>query len=167
MLGRLFPKQIDNNYQGYWVAVWLLVPIVLMKFAMGLNVAGLNPWISNRKIAETADAIPLESFGAQAASNIMFLFASWGLILFVLSLLGIIVLVRYRAMIPLFYLLISIEQFGRWGIAQANPIVESVKTDAIPTGVIINWGFMAALAVGFALSLGKTDRARSRGGDSA
>ncbi len=163
MFSRLFPPQIDNNYRGYKSAIWLLVPIVFLKFAMGLNVAGLNPWISNRFVAETADGIPLESFGVEAASTVMFLFASWGLILFALSLLGVVVLIRYRAMIPFFYLLISIEQFGRFGIALANPIVKAVKSDGIPSGVLFNWGFMAALAIGLALSLAKTDQAKSRG----
>ena len=30
--------------QGYKLAIWLFVPIVLVKFLMGVNVAGLNPW---------------------------------------------------------------------------------------------------------------------------
>ncbi len=167
MFSRLFPPQIDNNYRGYWLAIWILVPILLAKFFMGLNVAGLNPWISNRQIAQTADGIPLESFGAEAASTVMFLFASWGLILFVLSLLGIVVLIRYRAMIPLMYLLLSIEQFGRTWISLANPIVGAVKgaakTGEYSVGFIVNWGFVAALAIGLALALGKTDQAKSQG----
>lgn len=164
MLSRLFPPQIDNNYQGHTLAIWLLVPILLVKTVMGFNVAGLNPWIDNRWIAETADRIPLESFGAQAASTVMFLFASWGLILFVLCLLGIVVLIRYRAMIPLMYLLLLIEQAGRTGvIAQANPIVRAVKTGDVSFGFLINWGFVALLAIGFALSLARIGTATSDG----
>lgn len=37
MFNRLFPKQIDNSYQGYALAIWLLVPLVLVKLLMGLN----------------------------------------------------------------------------------------------------------------------------------
>jgi hypothetical protein len=168
MFGRLFPPQIDNNYRGYGFAIWILVPILLMKFLMGLNVAGLNPWISNRQIAQTADGIPLESFGAEAASTVMFLFASWGLILFVFSLLGIVVLIRYRAMIPLMYLLLSIEQIGRTGIiSRANPIVRAVETGEFSVGFLVNWGFVAALAIGLALSLAKTGQAKSQASGSA
>jgi len=29
MLSRIFPAQIDNNYRGYRLAIWLLVPIAL------------------------------------------------------------------------------------------------------------------------------------------
>lgn len=156
MLGRLFPKQIDNDYRGYWLAIWLLVPVVLLKLAMGFNVAGLNPWISNRFIAESADGIPLDSFGVEAASTVMFMFASWGIGLLLLSLLGLVALIRYRAMIPLIYLLLSLEQFGRKGLALVSPIIrEAVKTEGVAPGVLINWGLMTVLAVGLVLSLAR------------
>lgn len=167
MLSRLFPKQIDNTYWGSTFAIVLLVPILLMKFVMGLNVAGLNPWVSNRYIAETVDRIPLETFGAEAASTVMFLFASWGLVLFVLSLLGVVVLIRYRAMVPLLFLLLLIEQSGRMWIALAAPIVKAVKSEGISTGALINWGFVAALAIGFVLSLGTAGEDKSQGGGTA
>lgn len=153
MLERLFPRQIDNTYRGHVLAIWLLVPLLFVKLAMGFNVAGLNPWISNRMIAQTADRIPLETFSVEVSSLVMFLFAAWGLSLFVLSLLGVVVLFRYRAMIPLLYLLLSIEQFGRKGIALVSPIVRSVETSGISTAVFINWGLMAALGLGLVLSL--------------
>jgi hypothetical protein len=153
MLSRLFPKQIDNTYRGYQLAIWLYVPIVIVKLLMGLNVSGMNPWIANRYIAENADSIPLASYGAEAASTVMFLFASWGLALFVLSLLGVVVLIRYRAMIPLMFLLLSIEQIGRKGISLVNPVVRAVETGGISPGVLINWGLTAVLVIGLVLSL--------------
>lgn len=154
MLSRLFPKQIDNDYRGYRLAIWILVPIVLLKLAMGFNVAGLNPWVSNRMVAERADGIPLDSFGVEAASTVMFMFASWGLGLLLLNLLALIALIRYRAMIPLIYLLLSLEQFGRKGVAVMSPIVrETARTEGFAPGALINWGLMIALAVGLVLSL--------------
>jgi hypothetical protein len=38
VLGRIFPKQLDNNYRGHALAIWLLVPVVLMKLIIGVNV---------------------------------------------------------------------------------------------------------------------------------
>lgn len=149
MLSQLFPKQIDNNYQGHKLAIWLFVPIVLVKLLMGLNVAGLNPWLSNRYVLTTADGIPFESFGAEAASTVLFLFACWGLALLVLSLLGTVVMVRYRAMIPLMFLLLSIEHIGRRGLSLSIPIVRAVGSP----GALINWGLTAALVIGLVLSL--------------
>lgn len=163
MFIRLFPKQIDNTYQGYALAIWLFVPLVLVKLLMGLNVAGLNPWVSNRYIAQSFDLIPLDTFSAEAASTVMFMFAAWGLALFVLSLLGVVVLIRYRAMIPLIYLLLAIEQFGRRGILTMSPVERAVEIHGITAALLINWGLMAALAIGFGLSLAAPIKAKSQG----
>jgi hypothetical protein len=154
MLGRLFPRVIDNDYRGWWLAVWLLVPLVLLKLVMGFNVAGLNPLISNRQIAISADGFAVDSYGVEAASVVMFMFASWGLILLVLNLLALLVLVRYRAMIPLMYLLLGIEQFGRKAIGLVQPIVSTAaKAEGLSPAFLINTGFMAVIVVGFVLSL--------------
>lgn len=153
MLSRLFPKAFDNAYRGHWLAIWILVPIVLMKFLMGVNVAGLNPWVANRDVLISADGVPVDTFGPEAASIVVFLFASWGLGLLALSSLGILVLIRYRAMIPLMYLLLSIEQLGRKAISYVSPIIRPVATDGVSVGALINWGLSAGLVVGLILSL--------------
>jgi hypothetical protein len=163
MLSRIFPRQLDNTYSGYRLAIWLFVPIVLVKLAMGANVAGLNPWIDNRQVLKTADAIPLDTFGTEAASVVVFLFASWGLALLLLSLLGIVALIRYRAMIPLMYLVLAIEQIGRKGIGLVSPIVRAAESEALSAGALINWGLTAALVIGLVLSLA-TPRGRGQAG---
>lgn len=109
MLTRLFPKQIDNHYPGRALAIWLLVPLVLLKLLQRANVA----WGDSRHILETWDRVPVGTFPTAAAYHLVFLFASWGLGILVLGLLGIVVLLRYRRMIPLLYLLLLIEQLGR------------------------------------------------------
>jgi hypothetical protein len=153
MLSRLFPKQIDNVYSGQWLALWLLVPVVLVKLLMGFNVAGLNPWVTSRFVAETADRIPLDTFGPEAASIVLFLFASWGLGLLLLSLLAVLALIRYRAMIPLMFLVLALEQVGRKAIALINPIARTAGTPEFSFAFLINWAFTAALVVGLVLSL--------------
>ena len=153
MLSRLLPKQIDNNYQGLRVAIWLLAPLVLMKLLMGFNVAGLNPLIDNREILQSADGIPLDTFSAQAAAVAVFLFSAWGLALFVLSLLGVLVLLRYRAMIPLMYLLLAIEQIGRKGLSMVMPLERVGDAAGTSPSVWLNWALSAALVIGLVLSL--------------
>jgi len=160
MLNRLFPKQLDNDYQGYKLAIWLFVPIVLGKFLMGVNVVGLNPWLSNRDVLKLADGIPLDTYGGEAASTVVVLFANWGLGLLILCLLGIVVLVRYRAMIPLMYLLLSIEQIGRMGLSRINQLVPVVAAEGTSPGALINWGLAAALVIGLVLSLAARKEAR-------
>jgi hypothetical protein len=152
MLSRLFPKQFDNAYRGHVLALWLFAPLVVIKLLMGFNVSGMNPWIDNRYIATSVDGIPLESYSPDAASTFMFMFASWGLILFVLGLLGLVALVRYRAMVPLLYVLLAVEQFGRFYLTKLHPIARAVKSEAISPSALFNWGLMAALALGLILA---------------
>lgn len=152
MLQRLFPKQFDNTFQGHVLALWLFAPLIVIKLLMGFNVSGLNPWIDNRYIATSVDGIPLDSYGPETASTFMFMFASWGLILFIFALLGLIVLIRYRAMVPLFYALLAGEQFGRFYLNTLHPIARAVKSEGISPSALFNWGLMAALALGLILA---------------
>jgi len=160
VLSRLLPRQLDNTYQGYALALWLMVPIVAVKFLMGVNVAGLNPWINNRDVLRTVDGIPLDTFGAGAASTVVLLFASWGLALLLLSVLGIAALLRYRAMIPLMYLMLAIEQIGRTGFLRLNSTARAVEPGVVSPGTLINWGLAAALVIGLVLSLAAPRRGR-------
>lgn len=162
MFSRLFPRVIDNVYQGHVLALWLFVPIVLLKMVMGFNVSGLNPWISSRYILQTADGVPVDSFSAYGASVVVFMFASWGLGLLILSLFSILVLIRYRAMLPLMILAVAVEQIGRKGIALINPIL-STGDGHLSAGFWINWGFSAALVLSLALSLLKMEKTPARG----
>lgn len=153
MLSRIFPRQIDNSYRGHWLAIWILVAILLLKLTIAVNISGLNPWINNRLLAQSADGIPVDTYGAEAASVVMFLFASWGLGQLALGFLGAVALIRYRAMMPLVYLLLIIEQVGRKLISYLNPIIRPAAADGIPYSVLINWGFSAVLVIGLVLSL--------------
>lgn len=165
MLTRIFPKQLDNAYQGHVLALWLFAPLVVIKLLMGFNVSGLNPWIDNRYIATSVDGIPLESYGADAASAFMFMFASWGLILFVLGLLGLLALVRYRALVPLLYVLLTVEQCGRFYLNTLHPIARAAKSEAVSPSALFNWGLMAALALGLILALLPRRQAHETQGD--
>jgi xanthosine utilization system XapX-like protein len=153
MWSRLFPRVLDNHYRGHPLALWLLVPVVLLKGLMGFNCAGLNPFVDNRSIIEGVDGIPLAAFPAQAVDAITFLFSSWGLGLLLLALLALIGLLRYRSMIPLLYLLLGAEQVGRKFLTWAHPIERSVGGSDITPGLVINWSLTAVLVVGFVLSL--------------
>ena len=152
MFTRLFPKQLDNDYRGHVLAIWLLVPLALSKLLQGANVAGLLGTDKSRQVLEGVDNVPVSTFPAEAAAQLVFLFAAWGLGIFVLGLLALVVLLRYRAMIPLMYLLLLIEQVGRKALSTVHldrPFV-SLSTSAAN---LINWGFLVVLAIGLLCSL--------------
>ena len=153
MLSRLFPRQIDNFYQGHVLALWLFVPVLALKTAMGFNVGGLNPFISSRFILGAADGVPVDAYPADAAAHLVFTFAAWGSALFLFALLGWIVLVLYRAMLPLMILVLSLEQIWRMVLSRTMLPHHAVASAAIPISTLINWGFAVLLLLALVLSL--------------
>jgi hypothetical protein len=152
MLSRLFPTQIDNTYRGYTLAIWLLVPIALLKLVMGCNTIVNTAWV-----IESADHVPLSSYGPGAASMVIFLFRTWGLSLALFSLLALLACVRYRAMVPLAYLMLLIENAGRKVLSAFDPVQITPDNAGLSVSVMINIGFVAALLIGLALSIGASD----------
>ena len=154
MLGRLFPKTIDNSYRGHPLGIWLFIPIVLIRL-----IIGFNSLIDARHVASSADGIPLDSFGAAGAAEVLSMFALLGLYVMVLPLLSIVVLIRYRAMIPFMYLAMLLVQLGSRALAMANPD-PNTSSGAHPIGFFVNLGLLAAMLIGFLLSLAGNRRAK-------
>jgi hypothetical protein len=147
MRSRIFPKQFDNNYRGHWFGMWLLVPIVLLRLVIGTNSV-----LNTRLVATTADGIPLDSFGTAGADAVIALFALLGLYLLLFALLGVVVLIRYRAMIPFMYLLLLIQQLGSRALGMLHPIGRfGASSTQIGSALVL--GILAATVIGFILSL--------------
>jgi hypothetical protein len=117
MLSRIFPKTIDNNFRGKKLAIWLLVPITLMKLAISL----LHIFWHDGG-AQSISTIALDSYPTGAAQNIIALFARMGLDQFVFGLICVVVLIRYRAMIPLMYVMLVFHYAAEKGIAVMKPL---------------------------------------------
>ena len=143
-MNRLFPQCIDNTYRGYKVALWLFGLLVLMK-----TVRNLRSIFDGYAVATTADGIPLDTYSPAAARTIVSLWALLGLSSFVLCLLCILALVRYRRMVPLMFAMFLLEFLGRRVILQLLPIV----TTGTPPGFYINLALLAVMIAGLALSL--------------
>jgi hypothetical protein len=144
MLDRLLPERIDNTYRGHRLALWLLGVLVLVKGAIGLGTI-----FNGRSAAVSADGIPLDSFTPAGAQAFVSLLAAWGLAQVVLNLFGWLVLVRYRAMVPLMFVLLLVEHLGRRLVFWVQPIPRT----GTPPGFFVNLVLIVALIVGLALSL--------------
>jgi hypothetical protein len=144
MFRQLLPQRIDNTYRGHKLALWLFGLIVLMKTAMSVNSTLLG-----HKVATSADGIPLDTFPPAAAQTVLALFAIWGLAHFMICLLCILVLFRYRALVPFMFLFLLLEHLGRKLILYIIPIERS----GTPPGSYVNLILLGAIIVGLALSL--------------
>src|SRR4051795_7623831 len=108
MLALLFPKEFDNTYRGHPLGRWLFLFVVLARLAIGINST-----INTRFVAMSADGIPLDRYGAAAADTVTALFGISGFFLLLLSLVGLFVFFRYRAMIPFMFLILLVDQVAR------------------------------------------------------
>ena len=144
MNNRFLPNQIDNTYHGYKLALWLLALLVLMK-----SIMSINSIFNGYSVATSADGIPLDTFTPAGSQAVVSMFAALALSQLIICLLCVLVLVRYRAMIPLMFALLLVEHLGRRLIFLIIPIVRTGR----PPGFYINLALGAVMVVGLALSL--------------
>ena len=150
MLDRLFPARADNRFDGHRSALWLLGVLVALRLIMSVNSIVNTP-----SIVVGADGFPIDRYGAEGAQAVLMLFALAALAQLALALVGLAVLVRYRALAPLFLLLILAEQLVRRAIIQAYGVPRS---DSIAP--YIGWGMLLATLLALALSLMPARRSR-------
>lgn len=153
MLRQLLPQLADNTYRGHALALWVLGLLVLMKVALGVNSI-----FNGRSVAATADGIPLGAFPPDAARAVVTLFALLGLGQLLLGLGGLLVLVRYRGLVPLAFLVLLLEHLARRLILQVLPIARTGGA----SGVVVNLVFFGLMAAGLALSLWSRGEGRVR-----
>ncbi len=144
MLNRILPAHIDNRYRGHPLGLWLFVPIALIKVSQSLT-----HLLKHDGGAQSISTIPLDTYPASAAQNVIGLFARMGLEQLLLASIFVLVLVRYRALIPLMYLFIVAHFVGGKIVAQFKPLVLA-GTSGVSTPFLI----IAILSiVGLILSL--------------
>jgi len=145
MLERLFPRQADNRFDGLRPALWLLGLLIALKLVMSVRSI-----FDTASVAAGADGIPLDSFGPAAAREVLLLFALMALGHLVLELIALTVLIRYRALVPLIYLMLLGEHLARRLIAQSYRVA---GTESTAIAWYVNYGLLTLLALGLVLSL--------------
>ena len=152
MFGRFLPQRIDNSYHGHKLALWLFALVVLIKTSIGLGTI-----LNGHNAATTADGIALDTFTPAGAQAFVSVLAIWGLAQVTIGLLCILVLARYRAMVPFMFSLLLLEHLGRKLILFVMPIA---RTGTQP-GVVINLALVAVMIVGLVLSLRNRDNSQA------
>jgi hypothetical protein len=148
MLERLFPRQIDNTYRGHWLALWLLAVVLFVK-----GIQGFMSIIRTREIATGPDAISLAGLPPHGVDTVLSLFALLGLYVLVLPLQGAFVLLRYRAAVPLMYLMLLILYGAGRLLHMLHPSFIATEHGASPSGFYVNLAVLGVTLAGFALSL--------------
>ncbi|HEX8262260.1 MAG TPA: hypothetical protein VF547_05240 [Allosphingosinicella sp.] len=157
MLERLFPRQVDKGFTGLRPALWLLGALIAVRLVMSVNSI-----VNTETVAARADGIPLGSYGPEAAREVLLLFALMALGHLALTLVALAVLIRWRALVPFVYLVLLGEAVARRAIAQGHAAPGARMTDI---AWFVNYGLLALLVLGLALSLLPARRERRRSPD--
>jgi len=150
ILSRLFPARIDNTYQGSKIALWILGLLIAVRTMQTVMIL-----VNGYSIAQSADGIPLETYPAAAAQTIVALFTLSAVNRLVISLICVVVLVRYRRAVPLMFLLLLVTYAAGQLVGRVIPIV---RVGQPPAGVI-NLTLLGLTIIGLVLSLWKRRRA--------
>ena len=145
MLDRLFPKHVDNRFEGHRAALWLMGLLIALKL-----VVGFNSIFNTALVAQGADGIPLDRFGPDAAREVLALFALVALGQLILGLVALAALIRWRALVPFLYLVSLVEMLARRLIVQTHDVA---RAEASPIAWYVTWGVLGLLALGLLLSL--------------
>lgn len=141
----LFPAQANNDYRGYNIAILLLGIAIALRLLMAY--AAL---FDTHGMVQDADSIPIDSWGTNAANSFLYITKLLGLDHLMLTVVAIVILLRWRNLIPLAFTLLLAEQLGRFALKLTNPIP---RTGISYVPVDPNLVIIAALLIGLALSL--------------
>jgi hypothetical protein len=114
-----------------------------------------NSILNTASIASGPDGFALERYGTEGAAAVLMLFALNAVGQLTLVLLSILALARYKAMVPLIYLVWLLDQTGRRLLVESYAVERSGSGG---TGFWINMGLLMLLAVGAAVATFTTGR---------
>lgn len=123
MIEKLFPKNLDNQYDGLKIAKWAFVAMTILTIARSFAHI-LLPDGGAQSIA----TIALNDFSTEASSAIIGIFSYWGWSQLLFGLFFVIVLWRYQSLIPLMWLFIFTEWVGRYLLETFYKPIETIGT---------------------------------------
>lgn len=143
-LRRLLPNMITNEFDGFRISIFvfaLLTAMILVRSCIHIFAVDGG--------AQSIATIPLDTFSDSGAASVVSLFALWGQSQLLLALVFVVVLVRYRSLIPLCYALLVLEWGGRFAIGFYKPIetLETAPGEAANLPIAIICLIMLALSL--------------------
>jgi hypothetical protein len=159
MLSQLVPRQLDNDYRGRRLALWLFGLVLFVN--VGISISSIA---NGREIASSTDGIPLDALPAAGAAAVVSLFGLLGLWRLIFCVLCVVVLARYRAMVPIMFALLLLEQLGRrtilWEHLGRRAIVDGmpiIRSGTSPDS-FVSVALFTGIAVGLAMSVVRSKR---------
>lgn len=139
----IFPDVIDNHYRGHTIALSAFYFVTTITVVRSLIHILLRDGGS-----EVIASIPLSTFKADAADTCVLLIALLGVSQFLLGLIYCVVLWKYQSLVPLMYLITTLEYVLRVFLFNWKPI----KTKRRAPGAIGSYVAVPILLILFWLS---------------
>jgi len=152
MFKAFLPQRVDNGYRGNKLAPCLFAVVVLLKVYVGFHSI-----FKGNVMARSGDGIPMGSLPSAGAQAVVSLYALWGLEQIAICVLCLLVLVRYRALIPLMFALLLAEQLVRKLTVHLLPLSPSATAGESVGLSPFPYGFLILIVVGLILSLRRRD----------
>ena len=141
IVNRIFPRQVSNNFQGYRIASIIFLLIIAVTIARSC----VHIFAPDGGAGSIAGII----VSVEGGSNIISVFALWGLSQLLMGFVYLVVYIRYKSLIPFMYLLIIAEYSGRALIGFTKPL----QVTHIPPGAIGDYILIPLALVMLILSL--------------
>ena len=138
---KIFPEQANNNYQGHRVAYVTFIIITIL--TLGRSCIHVFAQDGGATSIAGVDTSLLDG------KNVISMFALWGESQLLMGVIYVIVILYYRNLIPLMYILVIIEYFGRILIGFYKPLT----TMHVPPGAIGNFIIIPLALIMMKLSL--------------
>jgi len=146
MIDQILPRTIDNDYRGQKLAYVPFILLVLLRL-----VIGTNSIIHGYDVMTKADGVPLGTFPPAAVQALVSVWALLGLSRVIIGLFCVVVLLRYRSMIPLLFVVLLFQHLAGMAITHYFPLVNTTA----PSATIVNLISITLLIVGLGLSIWK------------
>ena len=130
MMNRLLPEVADNNLRSHRVTYWVLWIYVLKSIF-----AGVVHMFAPDGGAQSIGSVKLDSFTQEGADSVVTMFGLWGMEQFVIGLIVLVILLRYKSLLPLAWAIYAIEYAGRALSHMFTPGLDTVHT---PPGVMVD-----------------------------
>ena len=140
MLSRILPATADNRYRGHALALWLFVPIVLMRVAISC----VHVFYADGGM-QSVSTMPLDAYAPGAAQNIVGLAARMGVEQLLACALFLVALLRYRSLLPLMYLMIVAQYAVEDVVVRMKPLALSGASGARGPALVLMLASIAGL----------------------
>ena len=146
---KLYPSRLNNQYEGSKIALYGLYPI----FAIYIFRSLVHFLAENSGLVGIATIKEFPIIDGLDPNNIIYLFASlWGATQVSLTIILLILFIKYKNLIPLIYLICLLDQCFRLISGYLHPLIEDYYINT-PPGVISNLPLLLYLIFMFYLSL--------------